>query len=265
MMPFNKRISLSVAAVATSVFLLPIQAIADSAPYDYGTKYQSVLNGSKLQAPDSSTVAIAQGDFEGTYNEYFYIPSSGNKWLTFQIGPDEKMRSELRQMENWYTSDTSYNKMIGEVLLLEKGTADEVTLMQIHDDANAAVDEGEDKINKPLVRIAWLEEQKETGASSKTYDSYFAIVKTGTCASSCSDYVKYKLADYSATEAVKFEIKVANNQLTIKVNGVAHEEFNNFDVSYWDGLPSYFKAGAYIQSDTSPDVEVQFSSLKYYD
>lgn len=264
MKQFKKRISLSVAAVSIATLLSPMQVIADSAPYDYGTKYQSVLDASKLQAPDSTTVAISQGEFSGAYNDYFYIPSSGNKWLTFQIGPDEKMRSELRQMENWYTSDSSYNKMIGEVLLLEKGTADEVTLMQIHDDANAAVKAGADKINKPLVRIVWLESQTETGASSKTYDSYFAVVKTGTCASDCSDYVKYKLADYSATDAVKFEIKVANNKLTIKVNGVAHQEFNNFDVSYWEDLPSYFKAGAYIQSNTSPDVEVQFSSLKYY-
>ena len=251
----------TVTAAAIAALLSPMAVFADSAPYDYGTKYQSVLDDSKLQAPDSNTVAISQGDFSGNYNDYFYIPSSGNKWMTFQIGPDEKMRSELRQMDNWYTSDSTDNKMIGEVLLLEKGTADEVTLMQIHDDAN----EANDYVNKPLVRIVWLESQKETGASSTSYDAYFAIVKTGTCSKDCSDYVKYKLADYSSSEAVKIEVKVANNDLTIKVNGVTNSHFNKFDVSHWKNLPSYFKAGAYIQSDTSPDVKVQFSSLKFYD
>lgn len=253
-----------ISALATITFALASlaapQALADSAPYNY-TKYQSVLDDSKLQAPDSSTVAIAQGDFEGEYNDYFYIPSSGNKWMTFQIGPDEKMRSELRQMDNWYTSDATANKMIGEILISEKGSADEITVMQVHDDPN----DTSNGINKPLVRIAWLEKQKETGASSYTYDSYFAIVKTGTCSSDCTDYVKYALADYSSSESTKFEIRVEDNELTIKVDGVAHDEFNGFDVSYWEDLPSYFKAGAYIQSDTSPDVEVQFETLKYYD
>lgn len=234
--------------------------LADSAPYDY-SEYQTVLDDSKLQAPDSTTISIAQGDFKDNYNDYFYIPDSGNAWMTFAIGPDEKMRSELRQMDNWYTSDTTVNKMIGEVLISDKGTSDEITVMQVHDDA----DEADTYVNKPLVRIVWLEEQKETDASDYTYDSYFAIVKTGTCSSDCTDYVKYALADYSSTESVKFEIRIENNELTIKVDGVAHEKFDRFDVSYWEDLPSYFKAGAYIQSDTSPDVEVQFESLKYYD
>lgn len=253
----NRTLTLSAAALAVAALAAP-QALADSAPYNY-SKYQPVLDDSKLQAPDSSTY-ISQGDFEGEYNEYFYIPSSGNKWMTFQIGPDEKMRSELRQMENWYTDDSSWNKMIGEVLITEKGSADEITVMQIHDDPNAT----SNGINKPLVRIVWLEKQKETGASSYTYDSFFAIVKTGTCSSDCTDYVKYKLADYSSSTETKFEIKVKDNKLTIKTNGVTHDEFNSFDVSYWEDLPSYFKAGAYIQSDTSPDVEVQFDTLKYY-
>ena len=38
-------------------------------------------------------------------------------------------------MENWYTSDSATNKMIGEVLISEKGSAEEVTIMPIHDDS----------------------------------------------------------------------------------------------------------------------------------
>lgn len=247
-------IPLSIAAVA--VLMTSVQVQANSAPYSY-TKYDSVLDDSKLQAPDSDTVAIAQGEFEGAYNDYFYIPSSGNKWMTFQIGPDVKMRSELRQMDDWYTSSSTYHKMIGQVLLLEKGTVDEVTLMQVHDDS---------EINKPLVRIVWYESQKETGASSTTTDAYFAVVKTGTCSSdTCSDYIKYKLADYSETSTVKFEIKIVDNELTIKTNGVTNSHFDGYDVSYWADYPSYFKAGAYLQSDTDPDVQVQFYTLKYYE
>ena len=253
---FKVRNAIPLSLAVVTGLMTTVQVQANSAPYDY-EKYQSVLDDSKLQAPDSHTVAIAQGEFEGAYNDYFYIPSSGNEWMTFQIGPDEKMRSELRQMDNWYTNSSTYHKVIGELLLLEKGTADEVTLMQVHD---------YDEVNKPLVRIVWFESQAETGSSTKSTDAYFAVVKTGTCSSgSCTDYIKYKLADYSETSTVKFEIKIVDNKLTIKTNGVTNSHFDGYDVSYWEDYPSYFKAGAYIQSDTDPDVKVQFSTLKFYE
>ena len=45
-------------------------------------------------------------------------------------------------------------------------------------------------------------------------------LKNGTCTADCSNYVKYKLANYLATEPVKFEIKCADNQLSIKIDGL---------------------------------------------
>jgi hypothetical protein len=257
----KRAAALTTTAMAIAVLTTPMQALANSAPYNY-SKYQSVLDDSKLQAPDSDTVAIDYGEFEGEYNDYFYIPSSGNKWMTFQIGPSEKMRSELRQYTEWYTNDSSkLHKMIGEVLISEKGSADEITVMQIHD-----VTDNSNAINKPLVRIIWKSSQKDALSGNTYTNAYFAVVKTGTCSTgTCSDYVKYYLADYSSSDAIKFEVKVQDSELTIKTEGVAHSVLNGFDISNWDGLESYFKAGAYIQSDTDPDVEVQFESLKYYE
>lgn len=252
-------VTLSYALFSSTIF--SANAASDSAPYDYD-KYQNVLDDSKLQAPYSTTL-IDQGDFEDEYNDYFYVPSSGNKWMTFEIGPYEKMRSELRQMDEWYVDD-DYHLMSGKVYISEKGSADEITVMQIHD-----VTDNDDAINKPLVRIAWMEKQKETGSSDYTEDAYFAILYT--CDRDCTDddaevtYYKYALADFSDDDAIEFEIEVEDNKLTILVDGVAHDFFDEYDVSYWEELESYFKAGAYIQSDTDENVEVQFESLEYFD
>ena len=107
----------SLGAITASLFLLSGAAFAESAPYDQ-TKYQPVLNDSKLQAPDSSTL-INQGEFEGQYNQYFYVPDSGNLWMTFEVTGDHA-RSELRQITTWYTSEpTTINKMIGNTLIVD--------------------------------------------------------------------------------------------------------------------------------------------------
>jgi len=209
-----------------------------------------VLDDSYLQAP-TSTKLIAQGDFSGEYNQYFYIPGSGNKWMTFEVTGDHK-RSELRQVSEWYGDDQSYlYKMIGEVLVEDPqdGDVDEITFMQVHDVTNNS-----NAINLPLVRLVWLRERD--GISNH----YWAVIKEDAC-KTCSNYEKIDLGAHS-TSATKFEIRIKDSKLTIKVNGSANSDINSYDIGYWDHLENYFKAGVYNQ-DSGTGV-VQFKTLKYY-
>ncbi|MFV8458354.1 polysaccharide lyase family 7 protein [Vibrio owensii] len=239
----------SLGAITASLFLLSGAAFAESAPYDQ-TKYHPVLNDSKLQAPDSSTL-INQGEFEGQYNQYFYVPDSGNLWMTFEVTGDHA-RSELRQIKTWYTSEpTTINKMIGNTLIVDPqlGSVDEITFMQVHD-----VTDNGNAINKPLVRLVWMREYQGVE------DHYWAVIKADAC-ESCDNYDKIDLGEYRDS-AVKFEIRLGNNELSIKRDDVTHSEINGYDVSYWGELESYFKAGVYNQ--TSGTGVVQFESLNYY-
>ncbi|MDP5255355.1 MULTISPECIES: polysaccharide lyase family 7 protein [unclassified Vibrio] len=236
-------------ALALPISICSSLALADSAPYDIA-RYQSVLDESKLQAPNSATY-IANGDFEGQYNQYFYVPDTGNAWMTFEVTGDHA-RSELRQVNNWYTSDTQYlNKMIANVLVDDPltGEVDEITFLQVHD-----VTSNSNAINLPLVRIVWMREYDDVS------DHYWAIIKEDAC-ESCKNYAKIDLGEYRDS-AVKFEIRIENNALTIKRDSVTHSEINKLDISYWGELESYFKAGVYNQD--SGTGRVQFESLKYY-
>lgn len=57
-----------------------------AAPYDYAV-YKAVIDDAYLQTP-TSTKLIGHGDFEGKYNQYFFIPRTGNAWMTFRVTGD---------------------------------------------------------------------------------------------------------------------------------------------------------------------------------
>ncbi|MGI9949124.1 polysaccharide lyase family 7 protein [Vibrio hyugaensis] len=249
MINLHHRFSCIHTVVASLFFLFTSSTLAASAPYDQG-KYQPVLDDSKLQAPDSSTL-INQGEFEGQHNKYFYVPDSGHSWMTFEVTGDHA-RSELRQITTWYTSEPSkVNKMIGNTLIMEpqSGSVDEITFMQVHD-----VKDNGNAINKPLVRLVWLREYQGVE------NHYWAVIKADAC-ESCNNYDKIDLGEYRDS-AVKFEIRLGNNELSIKRDGVTHSDINGYDVTYWGELESHFKAGVYNQ--TSGTGVVQFESLNYY-
>ncbi len=242
----NKSITIT---TATLLGLSSLYTYADTAPYSL-SKYQSVLDDSKLQAPSSSTL-IPRGSFNSQYNQYFYLPDSGNQWMTFEVTGDHA-RSELRQTTEWYTSDSStLYKMIGNVLVVDpmEGEVDEITFMQVHD-----VTDNSNAINKPLVRLVWMRDYRDLS------NHYWAIIKSDAC-ESCKNYDKIDMGEYRDS-AVKFEVRIENNKLTIKRDGITHPELNKYDVSYWGDLESYFKAGVYNQ-DSGTGI-VQFESLRYY-
>ncbi|TQV67280.1 polysaccharide lyase family 7 protein [Exilibacterium tricleocarpae] len=241
---YEDKNSLSACVFTALLAITSTVGFADSAPYLYGTKYRAVLDDSKLQAPTSATL-IRRGDFNDpdAHNSYFYIPDSGNRYMTFTVSGASK-RSELRQMEEWYTSDPSWNKLIGTLLAVDplSSQVDQLTFMQIHDS---------ESLNKPLVRLTWRRSR------SGKNDHNWAVIRDS--AGSSSDYTYVDMGPRSDAPT-KFEIKVRNNLLTIKVDGITFVDKR--DVSYWQHLSSYFKAGVYLQD--SGTGTVQFKSLKYY-
>lgn len=215
-------------------------ALACTAPYST-SKFQDVLDDSKLQAPDSST-KIDYGDFSKACNSYFYVKDGR---MTFKVTGDAK-RSELRQKKEWKTSDSTANKMIGyvEVEDPESTDLDETTFMQIHDN--------NDGINAPLLRLSWIR-------SRDSYESYYwATIKTDTC-KKCKNYEKFPIGPWK-NSPVKFEVRVQSNNLTIK--RFDKTVVSNFNVSYWKNLSNYFKAGIYNQ-DSGTGTST-WTSLKYY-
>ncbi|BFM10161.1 hypothetical protein R50072_03140 [Simiduia litorea] len=205
--------------------------------------FQSVLDASKLQAPTSSTL-IAQGNFDKdtAWNSYFYSSNLKPNSVTFTV-EGLSQRSELRQMSEWYTKDAG-NRMKGTFTIDDplSGNVDQLTFMQIHDS---------EAFNKPLLRLVWLRER--SGIS----DHVWAVIKDDVIAAGAYTYVdlgSYNSAGHSA------EIAVANNKMTISLDNVV--KVNARDVSYWQDLSSYFKAGVYLQTDGR--ATVNFTALDYF-
>ncbi|GAL25231.1 alginate lyase precursor [Vibrio variabilis] len=235
--------------LGSAALVVSFVSFADTAPYSY-TQYQSVLDDSYLQAP-TSTKLIKQGDFAGQYNQYFHVPDFGNQWMTFSVTGDHK-RSELRQVYEWYSDDGDLNKMIGEVFIDSplSGSVDEITFMQVHDVTNNG-----NAINKPLLRLVWLRER------NNIENGIWAVIKKDADVSSRS-YDKIYITQHLESQPIKFEVRIQNNEMTIKKDGAAINGLSKYDISYWSNLESYFKAGVYNQDDGTGTV--QFKSLKYY-
>jgi len=236
-----QRLGFATAIIALACVAAPTSS-AGSAPYDL-TKFRSVLDDSKLQGPTSATL-ISQGNFAGQYFDPEFVLVS-NQYMKFSRTDwnTSGRRTELRQMNEWRTSDSSANKMIGEVKIFKPSGMNECTFMQIHDSGSAP--------NKPLIRLVWH------GERSGISDGIWAVVRNG--AGSSASYTKTHIAPRSSTFE-KYEIRVQNNTLKVKLNGVTKI---STDVSYWEDLDSYFKAGVYNQGPGSS--KVQFRKLRYYD
>lgn len=228
-------------------------AVADQpeVPYDL-EKFQSVLDASKLQAPASSPTMIPHGEFAGQSNEYFYLDETG-QYMVFTITGDSK-RSELRQLSGeWDTATSTAQRLVARVKVPvpETPELEQFTFLQIHDTTN---DPG--SLNKPLIRIT------RRGKYRGTTDHLWAAIRTP------DDFDQPISRDNLATLNIDLgprpegffdaEIKVLNGQMTVTING---ETKVDVDVSYWNGLKNYFKAGVYNQ-DAGTSV-VYFEQLRF--
>lgn len=218
-------------------------------PYDL-EKFRPVLDDSKLQAPTSSPAKIERGNFDGAANEYFYLDETG-QYMTFTVSGDSK-RSELRQLSgDWDTATTTPQRMVGRlrVFVPETPELEQFTFLQIHDKKN-----GNEGLNKPLIRLT------RRGDYRGTQDHLWAAIRTP------DDFDQPITLDNLATLNVDLgprpegffdaEIMVHQSRMVVKIDGMTKVDM---DVSYWDGLPNYFKAGVYNQDPGTSKVE--FESL----
>ncbi len=233
--------SFKVGPVTQDSFSLSDDAIEYIPPYDVA-RFRPVLDASKLQAPTSST-ACPQGEFDGFADWFFYLYVGNDTYMTFKMSGDS-CRSELRQMEEWKTSTTSWRKMIGDVRVFypTDDSLNQFTWMQIHDSSV--------EVNLPLIRLVWLRSRGDI------LDHLWAYVRK-----SVTEPI-YDVVDLGPRPDGFFhaEVKVLNNKLRVLIDYVAKIE--NMDVSYWQDLNNYFKAGVYLQDDGT--AKVQFKNLNYY-
>jgi len=177
---------------------------------------------SKLQAPNSTTVATQADLINGYSSNNFYVVN-GDEVAFNQSGAS--MRTELRYLNNWTISQD--DRYLHANLKIAQQTNDQVTFMQIHDDAN--VGSGP---NKPLARIY----KHKTKAPA---DHLWLAYKTDASGLTTS-HIDLGLAP---TEYFDCDINIIGERLIVLIDGV---EKADIDVSFWTFL-SYWKAGVYLQ------------------
>ena len=202
----------------------PIPPTSFVAPSDI-PRFKPFLAECKLQAPTSSTIADRGRLNNGyTHPQYFHVVD-GDKILFNQSG--DSQRTELRNETNWDLTDSN-RSLHGRIDIVEQ-TCDQVTVMQIHDDANAGPGP-----NKPLLRI-----YKHTAKAP--FNHLWAAIKTDDGGSNTTH------VDLGLDPGGFFncDIRLVDGRMIIDFEG---EEKVNMDVSFWT-FPSYWKAGAYLQDD----------------
>lgn len=199
-----------------------------SQPYDAPSdipKFQDFLAHCKLQAPTSSSAASNSALNSGyTHSTWFHVVNT-DKILFNQTG--DLKRTELRDENNWNlnTENRSLHARID--IVDQTSDNDQVTVLQIHDDANAGSGP-----NKPLLRI--YKHQTKT-----PINHLWAVYKTDISGTNNSHI------DLGADPGGYFncDIRLVDGNMIIELDGV---EKVNVDVSYWT-FPSYWKAGVYLQ------------------
>ncbi|MEL7425260.1 MAG: polysaccharide lyase family 7 protein [Bacteroidota bacterium] len=213
-----------------SFFALDVRHFAPSPPTTYLApsdipRFQSFLGECKLQGPTSSTLRDRDALNDGyTHPEWFYVVD-GDKVRFNQTG--DSRRTELRNETNWDLNDEN-RSLHGRIDIVEQ-TCEQVTVMQIHDDANAGSGP-----NKPLLRI-----YKHT--NKVPLNHIWAAIKTDDGGANTTH------VDLGPDPGGYFncDIRLVDGNMIIDFEG---EEKVNMDVSYWD-WPSYWKAGVYLQDE----------------
>ncbi len=213
-----------------SFFALDVTHFAPTPPTGFFApseipRFQPFLAECKLQAPTSSTLAsIDRLNSRYTHPEYFYVVDGDN--IRFNQTGDSR-RTELRNETNWDLTEAN-RSLHGRIDIVEQ-TCDQVTVMQIHDDANAGPGP-----NKPLLRI-YKHNAKDP------VNHLWAAIKTDDGGSNTTH------VDLGEDPGGYFncDIRLVDGNMIIDYEG---EEKVNMDVSFWT-FPSYWKAGVYLQDD----------------
>jgi hypothetical protein len=221
---------------------------AHDAPYRVA-KFQDVLSHSKLQAPLSSYDPLwsrGYGDFAFYQNRYFYLQDES--YMTFEMC-QKKHRSELREQHDWKVETKEPKTMEATLLLFPLSSKREFTFLQIHADSNRMT-AAKTILNKPLLRVVWKKNYHHLK------DHIWAVVRV----SADPKEQKYMKIDLGKRPRDFFRVKVVVAQSKMKIY-VADKLCFNFDVSYWNGVWNYFKAGVYLQDEGC--AKVLFKELKF--
>ena len=213
-----------------SFFALDVVHFAPTPPTLYTApsdipRFQPFLAECKLQGPTSATLRDLEALNSGyTHPDWFYVVD-GDKIHFNQSG--DSRRTELRNETNWNLNDAN-RSLHGRIDIVEQ-TCDQVTVMQIHDDANAG-----NGPNKPLLRI-YKHNAKDP------INHIWAAIKTDEIGSNTTHI------DLGVDPGGYFncDIRLVDGRMIVDYEG---EEKVNVDVSFWY-FPSYWKAGVYLQDN----------------
>lgn len=208
------------------------------APYDYD-KFKELLDNSKLQYPDNKPVVEA-GEFDGYKSNIFYSDENSSLHFTIDKSIDlPKMRSELRQIREWKTSDTKSNHWYAKIKTPKpKKGVDSYTWMQIHGT--------NDTYDFPILRLAWVRNYRGE------YDHLWAIIITngprepsrtrGGDTGIVNDYNWVDLGE-RPTDFYDVDVDIQNNIMIVSIND---RVLVYKDITYWGSVLNYFKGGVYI-------------------
>jgi uncharacterized protein YjdB len=212
-----------------SFFALDVSHSEPAPPTEYGApsdipRFQAFLAECKLQGPTSSTLRARDALDGYSHPDWFYVVD-GDKIRFNQTG--ESMRTELRYEENYDVNEA--NRSMHARLDIAEQTCEQVTVLQIHDDANAGPGP-----NKPLLRI-----YKHQGRIPTNH--LWAAIKTDDAG------INTTHIDLGEDPGGYFTcaIRLVDGNMIIDFQG---EEKANVDVSFWT-YPSYWKAGVYLQDN----------------
>ncbi len=228
--------------------------------YPYTKKFKYVLDNSLYEKYSNTNIDINSSFnsiyFSDTFNRnLFYLDSELN--LVFSLNKQKKspkIASQLIQKKSWHTSDYPGNYLISMVKCYKPQEINSYTWMQIHGlekkDANESI-----YYDYPLVKLTWERNMKNE------YDHIWAVV---TKSSPGVDEPKiYEWIDLGARPENTFsaELHIHKNILEIKIE-YSTKSIQN--VSYWKNVPSYFKAGIFIDSYLDGgEAAVSFSELRF--
>jgi len=224
-----------------------------NAPYDY-EKFQAVLDISKLQYPDP--LQVDYGNFAGFKAANFYADSNASLYFTTQKEVNEyKTRSELREGRAWTTASQTGNYWVASLKCLKPAPGvSAYTWMQVHGPNEPQIH------NYPLIRLQWIREYRDEQQVLQ-YDHIWATV----IVSEPGEMLIYKNIDLGPRPDNFFraEVYFKNNIMDVIINGKVLYTSN---VSYWEEVENYFKAGVYINRvGDGGEATTIFSELYFYD
>ncbi len=208
-------------------------------------QFQPVLDRCKLQYSEGAAYYYKKLK---TFKAPYFYARDGVLYFTINKTKEmHTMRCELRGKEEWRVSDTNAHLWHAKVrCFVPKKGVDAYNFMQLHGTTET--------FNYPLIRLLWVRERQ--GIS----DHLWAIVIVS---EAYNENKKYEWVDLGkrTDDYITADVNVTANIMTLKING---KVIKQYDVSNWQNVLNYYKAGAYIhRPDDHGTAMVAFKELMF--